>query len=191
LERSKFGYFTILWDPYCSYISTAPGNYVKDANAFGNANGKDVGMAPYAHLAIYKVCSLFGCAESDILAALDDAAIVDGVDVISMSIGGPSRPFYLDPIALGAFSAIQLGILVTCSAGNCGPYQYSLSNESPWILTVGASTIDRSIRAVVCLGNGEELDGESLLQPKSFNSSFIPLVYANGSTESTYCAREH
>lgn len=39
------------------------------------------------------------------------------------------------------------------------------------------------------LGNGEELDGESLLQPKSFNSSFIPLVYANRSTPSTYCAR--
>ncbi|KAE8055199.1 hypothetical protein FH972_012057 [Carpinus fangiana] len=169
--------------------STAAGNYVKDANTFGNANGTAVGMAPYAHLAIYKVCSLLGCAESDILAALD-AAIVDGVDVISMSIGGPSRPFYLDPIALGAFSAMQLGILVTCSAGNYGPYRYSLSNKAPWILTVGASPIDRSIRAVVRLGNGEELDGESLLQPKSFNSSFIPLVYANGSTASTYCARK-
>jgi subtilisin family serine protease len=167
--------------------STAAGNFVKDANAFGNANGTAVGIAPYAHLAIYKVCSLFGCGESDILAALD-AALEDGVDVISISIGGPSRPFYLDPIALGAFSAMQLGILVTCSAGNSGPYRYSISNEAPWILTVGASTIDRSIRAVVRLGNGEELNGESLFQPKSFNSTLMPLVYANGSRGSSYCA---
>jgi len=33
------------------------------------------------------------------------------VDVLSLSIGGGSVPFYQDAIALGAFSAIQKGIL--------------------------------------------------------------------------------
>ncbi|GLT71233.1 hypothetical protein SLA2020_432670 [Shorea laevis] len=166
--------------------STAAGNFVRDASAFGNANGTAVGMAPYAHLAIYKVCALFGCGESDILAAMD-AAVEDGVDVISMSLGGFSRPFYLDSIALGAFSAMQLGILVTCSAGNSGPFKSFISNGAPWILTVGASTIDRSIRAVVRLGNGEEFDGESLFQPKNFNSTLMPLFYANSSKASAHC----
>ncbi|XP_021800924.1 subtilisin-like protease SBT1.2 [Prunus avium] len=121
--------------------STAAGNFVEGASAFGVANGTAVGMAPYAHLAIYRVCD-FGCAEGDILAAMD-AAVEDGVDVLSLSLGGPSIPFYGDVIAVGAFGATQKGIFVSCAAGNSGPYHGSLSNEAPWILTVGASTTDR------------------------------------------------
>ena len=37
-------------------------------SVFGNANGTAVGMAPHAHLAIYKVCSGNKCADSDMLA---------------------------------------------------------------------------------------------------------------------------
>ncbi|KAK9984511.1 hypothetical protein SO802_034036 [Lithocarpus litseifolius] len=126
--------------------NTAAGNFIENVNALGNANGTAVGMAPLAHLAIYKVCSEQGCLESNKLAALD-TAIEDGVDVLSLSLGGFTAPFYEDSIALGAFTTIQKGILVSCSAANGGPFYGSLSNEAPWILTVGASTINRSIRA--------------------------------------------
>jgi subtilisin family serine protease len=172
--------------------STAAGNFVEDANALGNDNGTAVGMAPYAHLAIYKVCFPdVGCSESDMLAALD-TAVEDGVDVLSLSIGensGEAFPFYKDGIALGAFSAIQRGIFVSCSAGNNGPFYGSLSNEAPWILTVGASTIDRTIKATAQLGDGEEFDGESLFQPRDFNPTLLPLVYAgaNGIMSSAFC----
>ncbi|KAL2543903.1 Subtilisin-like protease SBT1.2 [Forsythia ovata] len=155
--------------------STAAGNFVNGANVFGNANGTAVGIAPLAHLAIYKVCSS-GCSESDILAGMD-TAIADGVDVLSLSLGGPSKPFYNDNIALGAFSAMERGIFVSCSAGNSGPFNFSLSNEAPWILTVGASTIDRTLRATALLGNNEELEGESAFQPKDFPSTQLPIVY--------------
>ncbi|KAL3647177.1 hypothetical protein CASFOL_008145 [Castilleja foliolosa] len=82
--------------------STAAGNFVRGANVFGNANGTAAGVAPLAHLAIYRVCSLF-CSESDILAAMD-VAVDDGVDILSLSLGGFSFDFYNDFIALGAFS---------------------------------------------------------------------------------------
>ncbi|XP_057511744.1 subtilisin-like protease [Actinidia eriantha] len=157
--------------------STAAGNFVKGANVFGQANGTASGMAPLAHLAIYQVCSESGCNEIDILAAMD-AAVEDGVDVLSLSLGGGSFPFYADSVAVGAFGAIQKGIFVSCSAGNAGPVSASLSNEAPWILTVGASTLDRSIRATAKLGNMEEYDGESLFQPSDFPSTMLPLVYA-------------
>ncbi|KAK9927386.1 hypothetical protein M0R45_024570 [Rubus argutus] len=126
---------------------------------------------------MYKVCSEQGCFESDIIAAMD-TAVGDGVDVLSLSLGGGSAVFYADGIAVGAFGAIQKGIFVSCSAGNDGPGYYSLSNEAPWILTVGASTIDRNIKATAKIGTGQEYDGESLYQPKDFSSKLLPLVYA-------------
>ncbi|KAL0296060.1 UNVERIFIED_CONTAM: Subtilisin-like protease SBT1.7 [Sesamum radiatum] len=155
--------------------ATAAGNFVRGANLFGMANGTAVGVAPLAHLAMYKVCSS-SCSESDILAAMD-TAIEDGVDVLSISLGGPSRPFHDDNIALGAFSAMERGIFVSCSAGNAGPSNTSLSNEAPWILTVGASTIDRKLVATAVLGNKQELNGESAFQPRDFPAAQLPLVY--------------
>ncbi|KAL2525112.1 Subtilisin-like protease SBT1.7 [Abeliophyllum distichum] len=168
--------------------STAAGYFVKNANVFGNANGTAVGMAPLSHLAIYKVCSLEDCAESDILAAMD-AAVADGVDVLSLSLGGGSADFFADGIAIGAFGAMQNGVIVSCSAGNSGPFNTTLSNEAPWILTVGASTIDRNIKATAVLGDKEEFDGESLFQPNDFPSIFLPLVYpgSNGNETLALC----
>ncbi|KAJ9147818.1 hypothetical protein P3X46_029936 [Hevea brasiliensis] len=168
---------------------TAAGSPVQGANYFGQANGTAIGMAPLAHLAMYKVSGRAGNAgDSEILAAMD-AAVEDGVDVLSLSLGIGSHPFYDDVIALGAYAAIQKGIFVSCSAGNSGPDNSSLSNEAPWILTVGASTIDRAIRATVLLGNNTELNGESLYQPEDFPSTLLPLVYtgANGNPSSAYC----
>ncbi len=152
--------------------STAAGGFVKNAYALGNAKGTAVGMAPYAHLAIYKVCFGEDCPESDIRAGLD-AAVEDGVDVLSLSIGETSVPFFKDNIAIGSFAAIQKGIFVSCAAGNSGPFNSTLSNDAPWILTVGASTIDRSIVSTEKLGNGEEFDGESLFKPADFPSNTI------------------
>ncbi|CAK7335402.1 unnamed protein product [Dovyalis caffra] len=169
--------------------STAAGSPVQGASFFDQYNGTAVGIASSAHLAIYQVCSEFGsCSESDILAGMD-AAVEDGCDVLSLSLGGPSRPFYDDSIAIGAFGAIQKGIFVSCAAGNSGPSNESLSNEAPWILTVGASTVDRSIRATVMLGNNAQYDGESFYQPKNFSSSLLPLFYAgsNGNESGAFC----
>ncbi|XP_071690565.1 subtilisin-like protease [Rutidosis leptorrhynchoides] len=168
--------------------STVCGNFVDDASVFGNAKGKAAGMAPHAHVAMYKVCTLEGCTESSILAAMD-VAIEDGVDVLSISLGGESFPFHQDGIAIGAFTAMQKGIFVACSAGNYGPNISSTSNEAPWILTVGASTLDRKITSTVSLGNKVMLDGESLFQPKGFSKALLPLVYpgSNGVTKTALC----
>ncbi|XP_075505829.1 subtilisin-like protease [Primulina tabacum] len=155
---------------------TAAGNFVKGANFFGSANGTASGIAPLAHLAIYKVCYL-SCSDSDILAGMD-FAIEDGVDVLSISIGGFSFGFYDDDIAIGAFSAMEKGILVSCSAGNNGPSDRTVHNSAPWILTVGASTTDRKIRATAVLGNNEQFDGQSAFQPTDFPTTPLPLVYA-------------
>ncbi|XP_074568373.1 subtilisin-like protease [Curcuma longa] len=158
--------------------STAAGAAVDHAEAFGVGAGVASGMAPRAHLAVYQVCDKQRCAGSDILAALD-AAIDDGVDVLSLSVGGRSMPFHSDPVSIGGYAAIKKGIFVSCSAGNSGPTPETLSNDAPWLLTVAASTTDRTLKATVKLGDGQEFDGETLSQkPLDFGSTMLPLVWA-------------
>ena len=90
----------------------------------------------------------------DILAAFE-AAIEDGVDVISVSIGGGSADFLTDSIAVGSFHAIKKGIITAASAGNDGPTLGMVTNTAPWLFTVAASGIDRSFRSQIQLGNGK------------------------------------
>ncbi|CAF1934743.1 hypothetical protein Bca4012_074279 [Brassica carinata] len=157
--------------------SISAGRYVFPASTLGYARGVASGMAPKARLAAYKVCWNSGCYDSDILAAFD-AAVADGVDVVSLSVGGVVVPYYLDAIAIGAFGAIDRGIFVSASAGNGGPGALTVTNVAPWMTTVGAGTIDRDFPANVKLGNGKTIPGVSVYGgPDLDPSKMYPLVY--------------
>lgn len=172
--------------------STAAGRYSFKASMSGYASGIAKGVAPKARLAIYKVCwKDSGCFDSDILAAFD-AAVNDGVDVISISIGGGdgiSSPYYLDPIAIGSYGAVARGVFVSSSAGNDGPNGMSVTNLAPWLTTVGAGTIDRNFPADVVLGNGKKLSGVSLYAGLPLSGKMYPLVYPgkNGILSASLC----
>jgi subtilisin family serine protease len=151
------------------------------ASTFGYARGVAAGMAPKARLAAYKVCWNAGCYDSDILAAFD-AAVSDGVDVISLSVGGVVVPYYLDAIAIGSFGAVDRGVFVSASAGNGGPGGLTVTNVAPWVTTVGAGTIDRDFPADVKLGNGKVISGVSLYGgPGLAPGKMYPVVYAGSS----------
>ncbi|XP_057864472.2 cucumisin-like [Cryptomeria japonica] len=159
--------------------STAAGNYIKNASLYGIAQGDARGGVPGARIAIYKVCwiSTFDdtCTDADILAAFDDA-IYDGVDIISVSLGGYTSPKYFeDSIAIGSFHAMKRGILVANSAGNTGPDKESVVNYSPWSLTVAASTIDRKMDSQLLLGNNISIEGTSL-NTYTMEQPWYPLV---------------
>ncbi|XP_074578162.1 subtilisin-like protease SBT1.5 [Curcuma longa] len=158
--------------------SIAAGRYVFPASTLGYARGVAAGMAPKARLAAYKVCWAAGCFDSDILAAFD-AAVADGVDVVSLSVGGVVVLYYLDAIAVGAFAAAEAGIFVSASAGNGGPGGLTVTNVAPWVATVGAGSMDRDFPADVKLGNGRVLPGVSVYGGPSLDSGRLyPLVYA-------------
>ncbi|KAJ7968812.1 Subtilisin-like protease [Quillaja saponaria] len=167
--------------------STVVGRTVSNVSALGGfARGTASGGAPLARLAIYKVCwPIPGeskangntCFEEDMLAAIDDA-INDGVDVLSISIGANMPLAYTDDgIAIGALHATQNNIVVACSAGNSGPTPSTLSNTAPWMITVGASSVDRSFAGPVVLGNGMKIEGQTVTPSKQENKMY-PLVYA-------------
>ncbi|GLT59997.1 hypothetical protein SLA2020_327880 [Shorea laevis] len=168
--------------------SIAAGRYVFPASTLGYAKGVAAGMAPKARLAAYKVCWNSGCYDSDILAAFD-AAVADGVDIISLSVGGVVVPYHLDSIAIGAFGATDRGIFVSASAGNGGPGGLTVTNVAPWVTTVGAGTIDRDFPADVKLGNGKTLPGVSIYDgPGLTPGRMYPLVYAGSQGGDGYSA---
>ncbi|KAK1320214.1 hypothetical protein QJS10_CPA03g01330 [Acorus calamus] len=157
-------------------VSTAAGRQVSSANFFGLHEGTARGGVPSARIAVYKVCWFDGCQDVDILAAFDDA-IADGVDIVSVSLGSPFPwDYFEDSIAIGAFHAMKSGILTSNSAGNSGPQPSSVSNYSPWSLTIAAGTIDPNIGTKLELGNGLVLVGSSMHISDS-NDTLYPLVY--------------
>jgi len=161
--------------------SIAAGRAVHNVSLGGLAAGTARGAVPGARLAIYKVCH-GGCHDADILAAFDDA-IADGVDIISFSIGDvvPSQ-YFMDAGAIGSFHAMRHGVLTSAAAGNSGLYGGHVSNVAPWMLSVGASGIDRGFVDKIVLGNGRTIVGASI-------NTFPPLQNAtlafpiNGSSE--------
>ncbi|XP_022716660.1 subtilisin-like protease SBT5.4 [Durio zibethinus] len=163
-------------------LSTAGGNFVPGASVFGYGNGTAKGGSPKARVAAYKVCwpPINGseCFDADIMAAFD-AAISDGVDVLSVSLGGETAEFFEDGLSIGAFHAVKKGISVVLSAGNSGPTPGSVSNVSPWMFTIGASTLDREFTSYVELGNKKHLKGASLASATLSSRSSYPLISAD------------
>ncbi|KAL9238733.1 hypothetical protein vseg_013117 [Gypsophila vaccaria] len=160
--------------------STAAGRIVEDVDFFGIAKGTARGGVPTARIAVYKVCDQNGCKEANILAAFDDA-IADGVDLITVSVGGSPTVFDKDAVAIGAFHAMERGVLTMQSAGNDGDSSGTIGSVAPWLFTVAASTTDRRIIDNVVLGNGKTLIGNSV-NTFTLEGSNFPLLYGKGVT---------
>ncbi|KAG0618826.1 hypothetical protein M758_4G094300 [Ceratodon purpureus] len=158
--------------------STAAGTWSHMASVGpGLGMGTARGMAPKARLAVYKAIWKTA-SDSDILAAVDQA-VADGVDVLSISLGGnydKSRPdsarpeLWKDMLAIAAYGAMKKGVFLSMSAGNDGALPDhptgTVTNVAPWMTTVGASTTDRIFPADVVLGNGTVIQGKSGLNSR-------------------------
>ncbi|CAI5498165.1 unnamed protein product, partial [Closterium sp. Naga37s-1] len=147
----------------------AAGNANVSVEMSGRRYGAVSGVAPRARIAVYKALwvdplrrgSLVGFG-TDIRAAVD-AAVADGVDVLSLTLGSIASDYFSD---IHSMNAAKAGVFVVMSAGNNGPPSPkrdlgTIVNVAPWYLTVGATTIGRQFLAKLTLGNGVELRGVS------------------------------
>lgn len=139
--------------------STAAGNAGVAASIYDIPRGIVSGVAPRAHVIMYRVCANDGCFSSDSMAAIEQA-ILDGVNTINYSIGGaPANP-YTDPVEQTFLKAYASGIFVAASAGNSGPAPDTTDHRGPWVTTVGASTTNRSFvgKLTLTAAGGETLE---------------------------------
>ncbi|KAL9146735.1 hypothetical protein ABFS82_13G129900 [Erythranthe guttata] len=155
--------------------STAAGNFGVPVVVDGFFYGRASGMAPRARIAVYKAIYPTVGTLTDVLAAIDQA-VLDGVDILTLSIGPDSPP--QDTVTfLGAFeifmlSAHKAGIFVAQAAGNQGPGPYTVVSYSPWSVGVAASGTDRTYPGSLLLGDGQKIGGVGLSGP-SFGNGLL------------------
>ncbi|MEP6715475.1 MAG: S8 family serine peptidase, partial [Terriglobia bacterium] len=155
-------------DDYSARDHSGHGTAVATAAAGTTSTGSVTinGMAPKAWVGSYKI---FGSpqvndttTDAEIIAALDDA-VNDGMDIVTMSVGGPPSTGPLDtgpvcgnaagvPCDLSAYAfemAAQKGVLILVSAGNSGDsslYRSPSLNtiqspaDAPSVIAVGGTT---------------------------------------------------
>ncbi|HEY52576.1 MAG TPA: S8 family serine peptidase [Caldilineae bacterium] len=141
--------------------STSAGNEDVPVTLLGVDRGTVSGIAPRAHVAMYKALGPLGGYGSDLVAAIDKA-VADGVDVINYSIGGGASNPWDDADSLAFLNARAAGVFVATSAGNSGPGPDTVGSpgNAPWIATVGASTSNRHFISDITLsGPGEAPTG--------------------------------
>ena len=115
----------------------------------GPITGNISGIAPGAELYDYNVFPGFGggyvayggsAFSHDIIAAVEDA-VLDGMDVANMSLGGGVEGPH-DILADAVNAAVDAGMVVVVAAGNSGPDEATIGSpgSASNALTVGAST---------------------------------------------------
>lgn len=115
--------------------------------------GRFAGSAPQARLAIYKACWTApdpdndGCATADLVAAIDQAT-EDRVDVLNLSVAGPSG---LDTVERALLGAAEADVVVVAAGGNSGTSEYA-AHSSPWVTTVGGTETSARRGRVVAQG---------------------------------------
>jgi subtilisin family serine protease len=157
--------------------STAAGDRVDSAVLYGVQRGPVSGIAPGAHVIMFRVCLVNGCVSSDSVHAVQQA-IHDGVNVLNFSISGGAQP-YSDPVELAFLDATNAGISVNASAGNSGPGASTSDHGGPWTTTVGASTGPRSFTSTLHLtaDGGASLDVPGVTLTNGISSA-TPVVMA-------------
>jgi len=145
----------------------------------GTASGGNLtGVAPGASILGIKVLDNEGTGDDSVIAQGIEFAMINNVDVISLSLGGEwtDDTYVQEPSVVACKSAVDAGISVVIAAGNSGPQAFSIN--SPGIteeaITVGASSGTEGVIAFSSVGPVLRTEA----QPKGYSAK--PDIVAPG-----------
>jgi subtilisin family serine protease len=137
LDRAVIGGWNLIEDNDRYFDDNGHGTHVA---AIAAGNGSLVGVAPGASVLAYKACdSLGGCLSHHVIAGIE-RAVLEGADVISLSLGTAGNPD--DILSQAVDSATRAGSVVVVASGNTGPYPNSVNSPGTarTAITVGSSS---------------------------------------------------
>ncbi|MEO3780437.1 S8 family serine peptidase [Micromonospora sp. B11E3] len=127
------------------------------------SGGKYRGVAPDATLLSGKVCEVYGCPESAILAGMQWAAVEKRARVVNLSLGGPDSPD-VDPLEQAVQSLTeQTGALFVIAAGNDGS-DGSVSSPASADAALAVGAVDRDDELARFSSRGPRV-GDDALKP--------------------------
>lgn len=120
------------------------------------SDGRYKGVAPDASLMAAKVLKSDGSGNSSALISAIDWAVQNKADVISLSLGSPTRSQAVED---AVDNAINAGVVVIVAAGNGGPATRTITcpGDNPNAITVGA--VDRNNQIASFSSRGPNYDG--------------------------------
>ncbi|XP_078437636.1 PA-domain containing subtilase family protein [Wolffia australiana] len=175
--------------------AVAAGNWGVPVVVGGFDYGIASGMAPRARIAVYKAIYPEGGTISDVICAVDQAAL-DRVDVLVLSIGpgkaAEDAADFLSAFEVSLLFVRRAGIFVVQAGGNNGPNEATTIAISPWAFAAAAGTTDRKFGATLELDDGSVIPGIGLTGPSSESDalSFKTLVAAKDAGNCIDCADE-
>ncbi|MFT4312346.1 MAG: S8 family serine peptidase [Candidatus Woesearchaeota archaeon] len=135
-EKIIGGWHHILDSPDVFDFEGDHGTHVA-ATAAGNGTLK--GVAPGASILAYTACTYSSCLESNIVAAMENA-IVDGADILSLSLGLDTLESINNPATIAINNAFLANVSAVIGAGNSGSNNYTITSPGSSLkaITVGA-----------------------------------------------------
>ncbi len=127
--------------------------------------GRVRGIAPRAFLGNYRVFGTPGVnnttTSAAVMAALNDA-LLDGMNVVNLSLGGPARSPENDPEQIAIRNLSQFGVVVVAAAGNSGPNAGTILSPgtSPDAITVGATSHSRVFGSAIVIASSRPVPDE-------------------------------
>jgi subtilisin family serine protease len=142
------------------------------------SGGVNKGIAPKAELFDVKVLGRTGSGKlSDTIAGIE-WSVLNGADIISMSLGAQIPCNGLDATSLASDAAVKRGVHVVVAAGNTGPAPATIGSPgcAREVITVGA--VDRLDNMALFSSRGPTLDGRT--KPEIVAPGVLILAAKNG-----------
>ncbi|WP_078381949.1 S8 family serine peptidase [Sutcliffiella halmapala] len=185
-----------------SFYYTQHGTHVSGIVAGTGNNNNDyavTGVAPDAELYAYRVLGPYGSGYTENIIAAIDKAVVDGMDVINLSLGANyNNPMYATSIAVN--NAVLAGVTAVVSAGNSGNGMYTLGSPgtAELAITVGASdTSEKIVTAKGTLHADHTISTDLKLLAKGYEDNLaelegenLPVVDVGPGYESSYTNKD-